>query len=234
MKYGNMTFSEQAENGFVLTASETVNLLTSDSTAEKQAKIDALPKVASANVTVTFQFEDGTHNETGRLLFQGFTYPIDIFGNPSDNSLSTSKSVDLKTTDNNTNIRIAYCVFANVRYLDIEVRNTSAEEAIEVSNSSGDILYCYIHGVAKTNTNFGVFYENSKGYVNACYISNVARGIYASRNSQIMSHGNDDTGTAPSYGLYVYSGAIIGKIGTQPAGSIASESGNGSNGCVIR
>lgn len=57
-------------------------------------------------------------------------------------------------------------------------------------------------------------------------------GILLNNTSLCLSSGNDDTGTAPLYGLQSSNGSTIIKLGTQPAGSTNNEIVTGSG--VIR
>ena len=57
----------------------------------------------------------------------------------------------------------------------------------------------------------------------ANYVSTLQTGIGAFNVTTIYSNGNDDTGTAPKYGLAAQQAATVGKNSTQPAGSISNE-----------
>ena len=226
-KNGSLEGIEGGDSG--LTESTTINLLLADSTAEKQAKIDAVPRSALPGVTVTFQFEDGTHTETATLTFEGFAYPIEILGNASDTGLSTSKSVDI-VFGNSYGFTIDNCASFRVKWLDIQCTTTTDNILIYCRESNGELDACYIHG---TGTGGGIAVDSVRGplSVSNCYISNIKHGIYAYA-SRIYSNNNDDTGTPPLYGLTSTAASTIGKNGTQPAGSTANE--NPSKGGIIR
>ena len=74
----------------------TVNLDNSMSASAINALIAAQPKDLNG-YTLTFQFADGTYTLDETLDFSGFRGggTLRIYGNSSDNSLSTTKSVNL-------------------------------------------------------------------------------------------------------------------------------------------
>ena len=74
----------------------TVNLDNSMSAATINALIAAQPKDLNG-YTLTFQFADGTYTLNETLDFSGFRGggALNIYGNSSNNSLSTTKSVNL-------------------------------------------------------------------------------------------------------------------------------------------
>ena len=74
----------------------TVNLDNSMSAATINALIAAQPKDLNG-YTLTFQFADGTYTLNETLDFSGFRGDgeLKVFGNSSDNTMATSKSVNL-------------------------------------------------------------------------------------------------------------------------------------------
>jgi len=214
--------------------SETVNLFVSDSTADKQAKIDAVPRTGLPGVAVTFQFEDGTHNETGQLLFTGFTYRTNIQGNPADPSgLNASQSVTINSASGDAIVISENPGTVYVDKLKIGVI-TSAGNNKPINGLNSGAIY------ARYNFVFGDFAADGSGMLfDLCgsvraisnYGSNIRRMIRVNTGF-VHSNNNDDTGTPPSYGLNSTNGAVISKQGTQPAGSIGNELT--ANGGVIR
>lgn len=220
-----------------LTTNTTIDLLVADSTAAKQAKIDAVPKNASGAYTTTFTFADGTHTETGTLTFEGFTYPIVIQGNDSDLAgLNTSQSVtiDASIVDAGA-IKITDCSNVSVKFLKIIIpdsASTTSRGVWAVNCSYIDISFNYIAGSGKTNTSRGLNLTGcGSAYMQNNYVDNVNVGI-ESYISMLFSNINDDTSTAPNYGLFASGGGVVGKNGTQPTGTISNE--GTSTGGVIR
>ena len=215
-----------------LTSNTTVNLLTTDSTAEKQAKIDAVPTSAAAGVVTTFQFADGTHTETDTLNFDGFTYPIVIQGNDSDSAaLSTAQSVHVDGSGHAEDvISVNGSNYVTVSKLKVTVSDTAQKNALYLRCNYAIAQYCYLLGSAKTTANYSVQFDGALGYAIATYVSNTDKAIRAVR-SFIQSVGNDDTATAPNYGLSSVS-STVHKSGTQPSGTTANE--NTGSGGVIR
>jgi hypothetical protein len=228
------TAAQTYTNAQFVQTNTTVNLLTADTTAEKQAKIDAVPKNASGVYTTTFQFEDGTHTETDTLLFQGFTYKIEIFGNASDASASTTKSVDIVGSANGEVIKVVDCKFADINYLDIQCTDDATSCCLCVINTTFSARYNSLHGAAKTTSNECIQIDTSQGIARDNYVANTNYGVYSIGNSNITSRDNVQDTTPPNYGLGVTTGGIIAKVATQPTGSTSNELGSGSNGAVIR
>jgi hypothetical protein len=81
-----------------LTANKTVNLTSSMTAAQIQALIDAEPKNLGG-FTLTFQFADGTYTINNEIAFVSFyNGTLVIQGNPTNNTLSSSKNVILNFT----------------------------------------------------------------------------------------------------------------------------------------
>jgi len=217
-------------------ANETVDLLTSDSTADKQSKIDAVPKVCANGSwpTVTFRFADGTHTETDTLYFNGFQYPVIVEGNAGDaQALSTAQSVFIDISAQAVSaISITGCVSIQVNKIKTLISDTASIYAIyAIACAQFSASYNYWLGAGKTNSNAGLRVDECSGWASANYGSNTKYVLQAFR-CLYMSIGNDDTGTLPDYGLSAAFASAIGKSGTQPTGSVSNETT--SAGGVIR
>lgn len=221
----NKKYVDDNGGGGMLEEDTTVNLTSALSSAEIQALIDAQPKNLNG-YTLTFQFADGTYTLSETLLFKGFySGKIEVFGNSSDNSLGTTKSVVLNFgagISYYAGLRFENCLCeVQAKYLEI----TAAAAAYVIYAYSVFFFYGeynYILG-AGTAASSGVkcqYVPSALLFGN--YVSNVKYGIEAAY-STVMSNTNDDTGTAPLYGLYSNSVATIGKNSTQPAGSTGNE-----------
>lgn len=210
-----------------LTADTTINLDNSMTAAQIQALIDAQPKDLGG-YTLTFQFADGTYNLDDKLTFRGFHSgnSVKIYGNTSDSSLSTTKAVSLDFSSYDGNgISINDCSARVYVYsLKITVNtNSTNRQAIVVDNST--CVRAYYDYLLGTSTTYGyLFLSQMSGsvYIYNTYFSNAYVGIFAA-TSKVSLNSNDDTGTAPKYGIYIGIGGLVGKTGTQPAGSVANE-----------
>lgn len=224
---GNVRFGKAIYGGG-LDANKTVNLDNSMSAATIQALIDAQPKYIPYGKTLTFQFADGTYTLSAELVWEGFDGggTVRIYGNASDNSLSTTKAVYLNFSGQACNGIVVYACSCkmDIHFLKIAV------------NSSGGWCYClsaqhnirvvaqYNYFLGNSTTNgAGVLVIMGKFYAYSNYFSDIQRAFYGSNDVEIMSYNNDDTGTQPAYGLYAAYNTTIGKRGTQPAGSTANE-----------
>jgi len=217
----------------LLNSNTTVNLTSSQTATQIQAEINAQPKNLNG-YDLTFQFADGTYALDAALTFKGFHGgTFKIYGNASDNSLSTSKSVDLTFNNNTSGIIVDSCSRVEIYYCDIshntDVNTTYGVHATDIPDIY--VRYCYIHGnsnVRGSNAQFlrslGVFRDN--------YVSNVQYALFVANSATIYCQNCDDTGTQPAYGLYSVGASTIGKNGTQPSGSTANESS--ASGGVIR
>lgn len=214
----------------------TINLLQSDNTAAKQAKIDAVGKYVPPDVTVTFQFETGkTHTETDELVWAGFFGGgvIHILGNTGEANASTLHTtqdtiIDVSGQGVHRAIRLeSSSVNWQVKNLklitpDVAGYNT-AGIWVKKCLYQVYIAYNYIVCDGKTRDTSGVrFFGCPMGRVNYTYVDNVKYGIMC-EFSRVESRDNDDTGTQPDYGLYCTQTGTIGKWSTQPAGAIANE-----------
>ncbi len=217
----------------VAATSGTITLLQADSSAQKQAKIDAVPRYIPDGITVTFQFETGgTHTETATLFWTGFYGGgvINIQGNTGE-----ANATDLHTTqdtilDFTTNaVDGLFCqtcrLEINITNLKIVIQDSGATSAVAYASCFGIVrsLYNYLLGEGAVTTNYGIL-NNGSSTVNCTktYFSNTKYG-FATALGMSFSKGNDETGTDPTYGLYAYNAGIIGKRGTQPDGSTANE-----------
>jgi len=220
----------------------TINLLQSDNTAAKQAKIDAVGKYIPWDVVITFQFEVGkTHTETDSLLFAGFFGGgyVKIQGNTAEENateLHTTQDTVIDVTAQ-SNIIAINPAHSNVRFivqnLKILIPDSTTSQGIEIDGNSflAQVSYNYVYAAGTTNVTYGIHFRDSpSGLAIKNYVSTLKYGIVSNR-SMVQSSNNDETGTDPLYGLYALAG-IIHKAGTQPAGSTANEIT--ANGGVIR
>ncbi len=213
--------------------SQTVTLLAADSTAQKQAKIDAVPRYIPFGITVVFQFETGnTHTETTILSWIGFygggiIYIQGNTGEANATALHTTQDTIIDFTTNAVNgIDITICrVNVFVINLKIIIQDVVGLIALASQSCFGRTFfaYNYILGETGSNKTFGVLGNNSFGFiVKETYFSTLRYGI-TSNQSMGLSYENDDTGTQPVNGLYAYNSGVIGKRSTQPTGSTANE-----------
>jgi len=213
-----------------LTANATVNFTYDMTAAQIQALIDAQPKNLGGK-TLTFQFGDGTYNTsmTSALAFQYFyNGNLRIYGNTGEadaTALHTSQSVYLDFsagTSHGIYVSDCFC-YVYIRNIKVKVADAGIKAIYLLKTSTATINYCYVLGAAKTAINYGIACQQGvAAEINKNYVSNLNTGILA-LSSIIFSNGNDDTGTAPNYGLNSQQAGTIGKNSTQPDGTTANE-----------
>jgi hypothetical protein len=198
--------------------------------AQIQALIEAQPKNLNGH-TLTFQFADGQYDLNAAIDFAYFySGNLQVLGNTSEtdaSSLHTSQQVFLNFTTSGIFDPFKFaCNSCSVYISNLKIyapTSGSTVTATAFSENSGytDLRYCYIYSNS-TTYGWGA-YANNTGitYMRNNYFSNMQRAIQNS-NCFVHSYYNDDTGTAPAYGLYA-SGGTITKNGTQPSGSTANE-----------
>ena len=209
----------------------TINLDSSMSASDIQAKINEVGKYIPSGVTITFQFADGTYSLNNSLTFSGFYGggKIYIQGNTSETnatSLHTTQQVflDFSSQDCHGIMIDTNSVDVVVRNLKIKVKtsNTHRYAVGAIRGSRIYIGYSYLLGSTNTYGILAHFYATF-GYIRRTYVSNTWVGIH-SDNALICSEENDDTGTPPRIGLRAHRAGTIGKRGTpQPSGSDYNE-----------
>ncbi len=233
---GNAVWKEST--GFSEATTQTVNLLDADSTAEKQTKIDAIPKYIPNGQIITFQFEaSNTHVENAALEWVGFYGggTINIYGDTSEgNNLYNTQNTILDFTSNDANGLYVYQCLTRVLISNLKIMvKDNVQDVVEGDNQyvSGiyarscwfdvDIRYNYILGSGTVNSQ-GIFVQSSSSLLVKNYVSNVRYGISVFGGIS-LANGNDDTGTQPAYGLRAYNTGTLGKKNVQPSGSVANE-----------
>jgi len=222
--------------------SRTINIDNSMTASDIQNLIDSVGRYIPPDVTITFQFADGTYSLDNRLLFNGFYGggTIILAGNTSESNatdLHTTQSVHLDfSSANSYGIHCRYTqVLIRLTNLKITANTSGGYYAVQADNSTVlvEVLYSYLLGNSDSSGGcFRAFYCPSVRLVKT-YLSNASIGIDSDWNSHIVSRNNDDTGTPPKYALRAYNGAVIAKSGaTQPSGSVTNE--NSGDGGVIR
>ena len=210
-----------------LEANTTVNLDNSMSAATINALIAAQPKNLDG-YTLTFQFADGTYTLNDTLDFYNFYGGgyLNIYGNASNNSLSTTKAVhlDFSGTDGLNGIYASNVsgVNLNVRYIKVSSANAS-NHAYGISFDNCSNARCWYNYVtASTAGSYGRGYYAARGtscHVENCYITGFNIGFYMSYTSQCYIRDCDDSGTQPYYGIYTNAGGRVGRYGTYPTAS---------------
>lgn len=216
--------------------SQTISLLIAESTAQKQAKIDAVARSAAPSVVTTFQFEDGEYTDSTALVFEGFLYPIKVQGNTSEANAEvkhTTQEVHLNAAATTSDVlRFENCVSVDVRNLKMSNNSASGARCIRCINSNVEDRFNYYVGSAISSgygsfaTDGGTLRSTSNYYTSNRY------PIRSDDGSTINSKDNDDTGTLPAYGLMAIGGTLIKFDTNQPSGSVGAEFTN--NGGEIR
>ena len=211
----------------------TVNLDNSMSAATINALIAAQPKDLNG-YNLTFQFADGTYTLNETLDFSGFRGDgvLYIYGNSSDNTLATNKSVNLNFS------------------------GTDGLNGITAYNNSAYLYVAYIRVTVGCTSNHGIGFSyvnctNVVSWANSAFTSGTTygRGFYAARGtafhsekdattefqiawylsmqSQCYLRDNGRGGTLPIYGYYADGGSRVGRYGTAPSASGAQYTENG-------
>ena len=217
-----------------LTENTTVDFTSTDTLAEMQAFIDAVPKNLGGYVAY-FDFDDGTYNSsmtgTDMLFSEFFNGTIYIRGNTGESELHTNQAVvlDFSAGDEGLLLNHNTCD-VYISNLAINISDTAGADCIDiVACNYVYISGCYLYGDGKTGSNHSLYVRNNAYCrMSDTYVSNTHRGLFAKAGGRIFSDTNDDTGTAPNYGLVATEWGQIGKLGdvgsdTQPAGSTANE-----------
>jgi hypothetical protein len=206
---------------------QTVNFVATDTATEIQALIDAVPRYIPFGATVTFQFADGTYTLDTSLTWSGFYGggTLHIYGNSANNTLSTTKSVDLDFNNDTKGIEINQCTCLwDVRYMQIEVDDGNRGVAVQQSGVNGVVQALYIIlGGKSAGSSIGVSVNKSNTIIQDNYFNNPYYGILCTNTSHVFSYNNDDTGVAPTYGIKCDNAGTVGKRGTQPAGVTSAE-----------
>jgi len=213
-------------------STHTVNLLQSDNSAAKQAKIDAVDRYIPEDATITFQFETGvTHTETTRLTWKGFYGggQINIYGNTAEAGAATLHTNQDTILDFTTNS--VWGLFINNNAVRFLIRNfmilikddAGSVGVYTLDNNLGIyVSYSYILGenaAAGYGILFesGVFHQTNRNYYSEMLYAN------AISKSRALCVTCDDTGVQPGYGLYAYQASTVGKTGTQVTGGVLDE-----------
>lgn len=216
-----------------LLVSVNVNITAGMTAAQIQALIDAQPKNLNG-YNISFLFADATYTLTSQLLFNGFKGgTVFIKGNTGESGLHTNQAVVLDGSASSLYpIAIYNCDRVDISNIKVMIKTDAASWAGIICYQTRYLYVtgCYILGNG-TTYGHGILLLGSTASIDTSYFSNTLNGIWTS-TSHVYSNGNDDTGTAPAYGLASTAGSTIGKNGTQPAGSTSNESAT--TGGVIR
>ena len=208
-----------------LEADTVVNLDNSMSAAAINALIAAQPKNLDG-YTLTFQFADGTYTMSEKLVFHDFHGGgyLHIYGNASNNSLSTTKAVhlDFSGTDGVYGIeakRISGTL--RVYYLKVSSANVSNHAYAMTFESCFDVRCYYNYVTASAAGSYGRGYHSAQSTFLAylCYVTGFNIAFYMSYASQNYIRDCDESGTQPVHGIYANAGAIVGRYGTYPSAS---------------
>lgn len=177
-----------------LTANTTVNLLTTDTAAQKQALIDAQPKNLNGR-TLSFIFADGTHNHSATLTFSGFFGGnLTIRGNNSDTSAAATKAVTIAMGANNVSaIDVTSCacnaIFVNYLAITGSGWANTTDNIIRFQQASNFV----VAGVTIISSGGkGRFYcqRNVMGQIINGYFANMGYMLYLIENCHFGENGS--------------------------------------------
>ncbi|OGV45206.1 MAG: hypothetical protein A2017_06605 [Lentisphaerae bacterium GWF2_44_16] len=222
------TLSATAGGGAMLTENTTVNLTSDMSAADIQALIDAQPKNLGG-YTLIFQFGNGTYNTsmTSALTFSYFyNGVVNILGNTGETGLHTNQAVYLDFSAGTSGGIVCTDCFCYVliKNLKIKISDTGGIRCINANQCTKVfVFYCCLFGANNTATNVGFGADFTAAYAYSNYVSTLQVGIGTYMSAIVYSINNDDTGTAPKYGISAQQAGTLGKSGTQPAGTVSNE-----------
>ena len=197
-----------------LTANTTVNLLTTDTTAAKQAKIDAVPKNLNG-YTLTIQSADGVHTPGAVIDITGFyNGTINYYGNATDASLALTKSVSYAPSGDFAT-RFTGCICKlNIYYIRWRGDNITAntQPMLQLSGCPDfDIRYCSFNALSADKQGLGTYIiNNSIGVIRDCWFQNCYNNTYAAISCFVSRSDNDEgSGGVPAGTALVSDRSII-------------------------
>jgi len=208
--------------------SRTITVNSSMTATEIQAEIDSIGKHIRKNVSITFQFSNGTYNLDNYLVFLGFYGGGSFFiqGDTSQtDGLHTNHNVHLNFNNGSHGVWLFQnTAFMFVRHLKITTDDTYYSIYLARTGFS-NIRYNYLISTGNVGNSRSInVIEGHSADIIENYFNNSFYGIISVLNSRVLSNNNDTVGTNPKYGLYANTNAIIAKSGAnQPTGSIANE-----------
>jgi len=208
----------------------TINFTSSQTASQINAVISAVGRYIPKDVTITFQFANGTYSLNNILLFRGFYGggQIYIYGNTSETNatvLHTSQDVVLDFKGNATDgLRVdRNSVHVYIFNLRVEVDDTENPFYMLSCTGFNQVWYSYALINGTSNGGHGILaHQHTNVEVRNTYVTGGESGIFALSQSTAYSNGVDDTGTQPKYGLKAQA-SIIYKNSTQPTGSTSNE-----------
>lgn len=211
----------------VLGANKTVTFTSSYTATNIQDSINAQPRNLGG-FTLTFQFADGTYTLSSALSFNYFyAGTLRIQGNSSESqSLHTTQAVILNFTNNTSGINLTnVSALYYVDFLKITVQTSAASNyaIYPFMCLSGWVRWCNLAG--NSTANFGACIRIGSGFavIYQTYVANTQYGIEASYASNVISNGNNSTGTNPKYGIAADYGSTMAEYdATQPTGATAN------------
>lgn len=202
----------------------TLNLDNSMSIATINSKINALPKHIGQYVGLTLQFADGTYTVDASIAVTGFHGGgyVTLKGNPAEDfyALHTNQAVVLDGSAFNGHvINCNSFVYMQALNLRVKVKTSAAGNiALLLTCPRGAfILGNYFEGNSTSN-GYGFYAQyGSTITFNYNYVSNVNVGVMC-YNCRGFCYNNDDTGTAPAYGIDS-DASFLAISGTYPNGT---------------
>lgn len=169
-----------------------------------QAAINKIPQILRHPVVINIAA--GTYAERP-VLENKYGASIVLQGATTKGTTHQISGLDVRSVSSNISIRGFYINNATNH-------NITSNESVSVN-----IQNCLLAG---STTNFyGILFANSTGNVTGTEIKNKYAAIGAIQNAKVFSANN--LGTGNLIGLNAASNAAIGKTGTQPSGTNASE-----------
>ena len=206
---------------------QTINLLDSDNSAAKQAKIDAVPRYIPFGISVTFQFETSNiHVETASLSWIGFYGGgnIFIYGDITQGTaLHSTQNTVIRSIDvaGSALVFFTNSVSIQVRNLKVIVNSSAGYSGIAATNCFGlfQVFYNWFIETGSTNLSNGISFST-------CIAMNATRNYFTGfKYGSSTSYGNgflrdcEFLTTRPTRGTYSTNGANVGIRGNEVLGT---------------
>lgn len=230
---GGLGHGGEASGGSSGLTEDTVITLTAAMTdAERRAAVAAVPKWQDG-FDLTFQIADGDSVLLETLVFEDFLGgTFNIIGNAGESGQHTNQAAIFSATGIGADaLLVRNCSHGVVRNVRFNNDSSGAYAGIRiVACRDLNVEGCYALGNGLV-AGAGFFFERSESLIKDSLVSQNDVGIQA-RGGKVTSWNNDDVNTLPDYALLADQTGTIGKIGTQPSGTVAGEEQSG--GGVIR
>lgn len=183
-----------------LTANKTVNIPAGSTSAQIQALIDAEDKNLNG-YTLNFQFANGTYANLGTInICDFFGGKVNVLGDPTDNSVSTIKNVDLQLTADSI-FYICNVSDISMKYIRLlaQYHTTISAPILQIESTNAyEVRYFAIVGPGAATYARSVV-NRSIGDIRQTAFSGTYKGITSGIASDMNLNGNSFSGTVGTH-----------------------------------